>query len=140
MSSDIKIQASRNEQSLNDKQSTLDLLKNKRKRTKTVTVDVNDTKVDLTFQAISYRELDALQSKHPPTTEQRAQGAVFNRNTFPPALVSACSVDPKMTEADARDIWESDEWSTGELNALFDVVSNLCMQGLDIPFTETGSA
>lgn len=139
MSDTIKVQAARSEQSKADKQNALDLLKSKRKRSRTVEIEVNGEKVELTFQAISYKELDKLQAQHPPTQEQRIAGAAFNRATFPPALVAACSVEPKMTYADARDIWESDEWSTGELNALFDVVSGLCMQGLDIPFTATGS-
>lgn len=135
--SDIRIQASRNEQSKDDKKSTLDKLKGKKRRRQTVTVEVDGEKIDLVFEAISYAELDKLQEKHPPTTEMRVQGAVYNRNTFPPALVAACSVDPKMSEADAREIWESEEWSTGELTTLFEAVSNLCMRGLDIPFTGT---
>lgn len=139
MSDSIKLQTARNEQSAADKKNTLDLLKSKRKRTRTVTVDINGEKVELTFQAVSYKELDKLQAKHPPTAEQRMHGAAFNRDTFPPALVAACLTDPEMTYNEARDLWESDEWTTGELNALFDVASNLCMAGLDIPFTGTGS-
>jgi aspartate-semialdehyde dehydrogenase len=133
--SDIKIQAARNEQSVADKASVLDKLKNKKRRTQTIKLEVNGEQLELTFQAISYAELDALQSKHQPTQQQRIEGAAYNRDTFPPALVAACSVVPHISEEDANEIWKSEEWSTGELTTLFETVSNLCMRGLDIPFT-----
>lgn len=137
---EVKIQAARNDQSVRDKKSVLDQLKNKKRRRDTLRLELNGESIEMVFEAISYKELDALQAKHPPTQDQRIAGAAFNRNTFPPALVSACSVDPKISEADARDIWSSEEWSSGELNTLFDTVSALCMKGLDVPFTETASA
>lgn len=135
--SDIKIQAARNEQSAADKLTTLDKLKNKKRRTQTITIEVNGEQLELTFQAISYAELDKLQSQHQPTQQQRIEGAVYNRDTFPPALVAACSVVPHISEQDAKEIWASEDWSTGELTTLFEAVSNLCMRGLDIPFTGT---
>ena len=136
----IKIQAERNAQSQQSKMSTLDKLKSKKPRQQEIELDINGEKVTLKFQAISYKDLDALQAKHPPTNAQRADGASFNRNTFPPALIAACSLEPHMDESDAREIWNSDDWSTGELNTLFDAVSALCMRGLDVPFTGTDSA
>lgn len=135
----IKIQAARNDQSENDKQTTLQKLKSKKPRQQTIKLEVNGEELELLFQAISYKDLDALQAKHPPTQKQRVDGASFNRNTFPPALIAACSVDPKMDERDTLELWNSDDWSTGELNTLFDAVSALCMRGLDVPFTETVS-
>lgn len=139
MSETIKIQAARNEQAAADKRSVLDKLKSKKRRTSKVTVEVDGEQLELLFEAISYKELDSLQAKHPPTQAQRIEGAAYNRNTFPPALVAACSVEPKISEAEARDIWQSDDWSSGELTTLFQAVSDLCLRGLDIPFTETGS-
>jgi hypothetical protein len=135
----IKIQSSRNEQSSSDKKSTLEKLKSKKPRQETVTLEVEGEQLELLFQAISYKDLDALQAKHPPTQKQRVDGASFNRNSFPPALIAACSVEPKFSEKDALEIWNSDDWSTGELNTLFDAVSALCMKGLDVPFTGTVS-
>lgn len=135
--SDIKIQAQRNEQSAADKADTLTLLKSKKRRTKTVTFKMGDEEVELTFQALSQVALDKIQGLHPPTPEQTAKGMVFNKDTFPPALVAACSYDPKLSLKDANEIWNSPEWSTGELNYLFDTASRLCMEGLDIPFTAT---
>lgn len=116
---------------------TLDRLKRKRPRTKTITVAVDGEEIELTFKALSAEELDALQSKHKPTTEQRARGFAFNPNTFAPALVALCSYDPEMTLADTTEIWESPSWSTGELNQLFDTCSNLCMEGMQVNFSKS---
>lgn len=119
------------------KTSTLDLLKNKKPRTKTISIAVGEDEVEMTFKAISSHELDKLQSKHKPTMEQKARGFAFNVNTFAPALVAACSVEPELTEADAKEIWESETWSTGELNHLFDTCSSLCMEGMQVPFSKS---
>jgi len=135
--SEVKITAARQKQSENDKQSLLDKLKGKRPRRKTIAIDVSGEEVQMTFEAISAHELDKLQTKHKPTTEQRARGFAFNPNTFAPALVAACSVEPKLSLDDAREIWESEFWSTGELNQLFDTCSNLCMEGMQVPFTKS---
>lgn len=125
--------------STKSRKNALSVLKGKKKRRKTVTVDIDGNKVKLVFEALSATQLDKLQAAHPPTDEQRRTGAVFNKNTFPAALVAACSVDPEISYEDAQEIFTSDAWSTGELNALFDTVSSLCMQGLDVPFTDSGS-
>lgn len=135
--SDVKIVAARNEQSKKSKKATLDLLKGKKPRSKTISIEISGEQVEMTFQAISSHELDALQAKHTPTTEQRVKGSSFNPQTFPPALVAACSVEPQLTEEDTKEIWESDAWSMGELAYLFDTVSELCTQGLNVPFTES---
>jgi hypothetical protein len=135
----VKIQAARNDQSVKDKKTVLQKLKSKKPRRQTIKLEVDGEELELVFQAISYKELDALQAKHTPTQQQRIEGASFNRNTFPPALIAACAIDPEMTEQDARDLWQSEDWSTGELNTLFNAVSDLCMKGLNVPFTETVS-
>lgn len=133
-----KIEEARQRQSTDSKQATLDLLKGKSARSKTVNVQVNGQEVAITFTAISSHDLDKLQSKYPPTSEQRVRGLQFNPETFAPALVAACAKDPEMTLEDAKEIWTSDAWSTGELNFLFDTCSQLCMEGLDVPFSGKG--
>lgn len=138
MPNDVRIAASQREQSKASKKATLDLLRGKRRRTKTIPLEINGEKVEMTFAALSSHDLDALQGKHTPTAEQRARGLVFNPDTFAPSLVAACMIDPEMTEAEAKEIWASGAWSTGELNFLFETCSQLCMEGLDIPFSVSG--
>ena len=101
-------------------------------------MSIDGDEVELTFQAISSSELDALQGKHAPTIEQKSRGFAFNPTTFAPALVAACSYEPKMTLDDTTEIWESEAWSMGELNQLFDTCSTLCMEGMTIPFSSEG--
>jgi lysozyme family protein len=56
---------------------------------------------------------------------------------FAPALVAACLVDPVMTEDEARELWNSDFWSAGELDQLFSTASQLCLEGMNVPFNES---
>lgn len=126
----------RQAQSKADRQATLDLLRGKKRRTKDLTIKIEDEEVTLKFQAISAKELDALSTKYKPTMDQKMEGARFNPDTFPPALIAACSVQPVMTFEEAKEIWESPEWSNGELATLFTTCLDLCNAGLDIPFTE----
>ena len=51
----------------------------------------------LKYQAIGMRAYDRLVSKHPPKPEQRAEGSSFDMDTFAPALIAACSVDPEIS-------------------------------------------
>lgn len=133
-----KIVEATQRQSAESKQATIDLLKGKSRRSKTVKVQVDGQELAMTFQALSSHDLDRLQSKHAPTSDQRVRGLQFNPDSFAPALVAACAKDPELSTADANDIWKSDAWSTGELNFLFDTCTGLCMEGLDIPFNARG--
>ena len=121
------------------KAATLDILKSKSRAKETFSIYVNDAdgkehEVELTFQAIGALEYDKLVSKHPPTSDQRVDGASFNIDTFAPALIAKSSVEPEMTEKDAKEIWQSPEWSRGDLMVLFRHAVELNNKGMDIPF------
>lgn len=140
--SEVKNQAARNEQSKQSKAATVDLLKGKRRAKNTFSLfidnDGEQQEVTLTFQAIGAQNYDKLVSKHPPTQTQRVDGASFNMDTFAPALIAACSVEPELSPADAKEIWESEEWSRGDLMVLFRNAVDLNNRGLDIPFNVSG--
>jgi hypothetical protein len=144
MSNDsAKAAEARQKQSEVSKAATLDLLKGKSRAKETFTIYLTDEngeqqEVKLTYQAIGAREYDRLVAKHPPTAEQRVDGANFNIDTFAPALISRVCVDPDMTEKDAKEIWESPEWSRGDLMVLFRHAVELNNRGLDIPFNGNG--
>ena len=129
--------AAQQEQSKASKRATLDLLRSKRRRTKTISLNINGQDAEFVFQALSATELDKLQAKFPPTAEQKLKGMAWNADTFPPALVAACLAEPEVSTEDMVEIWSSGEWSTGELSSLFDTASSLCMEGMDIPFSGT---
>lgn len=131
--SEVKIAAARQEQSKADKDSLLDRLKLKPRKTLDLRVQVGDEVVVLKFEAISSRELDKLREKHPPTKAQLAKNYGVNIDTFNPALVAATLVEPTMTEEEAREIFASDYWSSGELAQIAEAASTVCLNGFDVP-------
>jgi hypothetical protein len=143
MPTGAKTVEARQKQSAKSKAATIDLLKGKRRAQTTFSLylageDGDQQEVTITYQAIGMIAYDKLVSKHPPKPEQRVDGASFNIDTFAPALISACSVDPQISNEDAKEIWNSDEWSRGDLMVLFRNAVELNNRGVDIPFSENG--
>lgn len=133
MTDEVKIVAARQAQAKADKSDLLDRLKNKKRRTKELTVTVDGEPLTMKFEAISSRQLDDLRSKYPPTNGQRAEGFALNLPEFNPALVAATIVEPKMTVEDARELFRSEYWSAGELNQIVETASAVCLEGMNIP-------
>ncbi len=119
------------------KKATLQDLLEKSRRSKTIRLG-GDTGPGIRFQALGSKEYDDLIAEHPPTAKQKKEDASWNPDTFAPALIAACSVDPKISEDDATKIWESESWSRGELMDLFVQIQQLNAEGLDVPFTGKG--
>lgn len=77
------------------------------------------------FRALPGMEYEDLQDAHPPTPDQikegRLRGRLYNYNpdTFPQALVAACSDDPKLDISDVAQIWKDPNWSYVERTNLF---------------------
>ncbi|MFE3216118.1 hypothetical protein [Streptomyces antimycoticus] len=71
----------------------------------------------LTFRALPRPVLEELIGQHPPTEQQAEEGAIFNADTFPAALVAAASVDG-MSREEAEELLNG--WSTPDANALWD--------------------
>lgn len=74
--------------------------------------------VRLTFRALPRAELEKLQAEHPPTEEQEKDGAAWNSETFPAALIAATSMDGMPVDyaqhlldtwsaGDAADLWQA---------------------------------
>ncbi|GHJ28579.1 hypothetical protein TPA0910_30120 [Streptomyces hygroscopicus subsp. sporocinereus] len=71
----------------------------------------------LTFRALPRPVLEELIAQHPPTEQQAEEGAIFNADTFPAALVAAASVDG-MSREEAEELLNG--WSAPDANALWD--------------------
>ncbi|MGI5401942.1 hypothetical protein ACQEVG_21360 [Streptomyces sp. CA-135486] len=78
---------------------------------------LNAASVYLSFRALPRPVLEELINVHPPTDQQAADGAAFNPDTFPAALITASSVDG-MSETEARELLDS--WSAPDANALWE--------------------
>ncbi len=119
-----------------------DLFKKKRRETEVVITSQDDDggtiELTLRYRAIGSREYDDLVSKYPPTREQKADGAAYNVDLFAPALISAVSMEPRLSLDDAKEIYNSPEWSGGEIGGLFIEALKLCNAGLDVPFNGRG--
>lgn len=115
------------------KRATLDDLLEKARRTKEIELSPNGPSV--LFQAISSKDYDDLIAKHPPSAKQKKDEAVWNPDTFAPALIAACSKEPEITNDTALEIWQSDSWSRGELMDIFMAVVTLNSEGLNVPFS-----
>lgn len=78
------------------------------------------------IQGLGRRRYSDMQEdpKFQPTPEQKRlarerhgtdQNITWNTDTFPPVLIHACLIEPKMTLEEVQEMWDSDEWTTAEL-------------------------
>ena len=123
---------------------TFEDLRRKPPRTKDVVLAVPDSNGNVieyifTLRAIGSKAYDVLVSVYPPTAEQKKEAMTYDPDKFGPALIAACSVIPSLTPNEAKELWESDAWSRGEVMALFVAAVEVNSKGLDVPFTEPGS-
>lgn len=121
------------------KRVTFDRLAKKTKAEREVPItlpgdDGVDEELTILFRAIGARQYDDLIAKHPPNAQQKINGEVYNIHTFAPTLISICSVDPHLSYDEAKAIWDSEDWSRGEVMSLFGACVELCSKGLNIPF------
>lgn len=122
---------------------TVDQLKKKPRKTKTVEVTVigddgEPMVVEMLFQAISGVEFDRLKQRYKPTQEDRKAGLDYNSEKMAPLLIAATAVDPDLSEEDAQEIWDSDDWNRGERMQLFMAAMEVCTSGLNVPFKSSG--
>ena len=116
-------------------------LKHKPPRTKEVVLAVPDQDGNVieyvfTIRAIGSKAYDVLVGLHPPTADQKKDQLTYNPDTFGPALIATCSVSPSLTPNEAKELWDSDEWSRGEVMELFAAAVEVNSKGLDVPFTK----
>jgi hypothetical protein len=124
-------------------EATFDQLMKKPRRVLTFTVyslddDGEEIALNLKYQAVPSKQYDQLQSEHPPSAKEKRDGAIYNVDTFAPALISAVSVVPKLSVEQATELYHSTEWSGGEIATMFLNALRVCNAGLDVPFNERG--
>lgn len=95
--------------------------------------EMSASEVEFRFRALGRPKYRALRDAHPGTAEQR-----FNPDTFPEALIAACSVEPKMSEADVAALF--DVITDGSVEILFMAAYSI-NEGLSrVPFSKAASA
>lgn len=93
-----------------------------------------EASVEFVAQALPRADYDAIMAmeKYRPTIQQQEEWRKecddkgikyeplsFNPDTFPPALIAACMVEPEFTEGEAQHLW--DEWSQAQAAQIFDL-------------------
>ena len=102
----------------------------------------HDTEVTFTFKSLGrivYDELVEL-PEHQPSDEQKKEGATFNPDTFPAALVAAACIDPEISPEEATEIFDDSEWNGAELQKLFFGALKVNTETGDIPLSRGGSS
>jgi hypothetical protein len=129
-----------NEQRAESRRATFEAMASKRRAEREVSVVLNegDEPVSFLFRAISAPQYDRLVTANPPTKDQLADGAAYNINTFGPALLAKVIAEPAMTVEQWKEIWNSDDWSGGEISGLFSTSMELCSRGLNLAPTAAG--
>jgi hypothetical protein len=102
--------------------------------------------VEFTFQDIGRRAYDELLKEHRPTAEEKAEykeaggeGVLaYSTTTFPPTLISRCSVTPEISQEDAEAIFL--EWSEGDLETIFMAALLACKEPTSLPKSRAGTA
>jgi hypothetical protein len=104
--------------------------------------DGNSVQRRIVYKALPSRVYDDLVAAHPPTPKQlsdaNGSSVSYNLDTFAPALISACSLEPKLSYEQAEQLFHSPDWSGGEISSLFWNAQRVCNSGLDVPFNERG--
>lgn len=100
--------------------------------------DGDPEEITFKYRSLGAQEYDKLMDVHPPTTEQKIDGAVFNVDTFAPALIAKVCMEPELSYDEAKSLWDSPDWNRGELMHLFGEAMNICNSlQPKIPFTES---
>jgi hypothetical protein len=108
------------------------------KRLEQVEQELEDSIVTLTFEDIGRARFEALIESHPPTDDQikrHGDSLSWNPETIAPVLIAACSADPEISLEEAEQICE--EWSTGDVQLLFNAALQVCLETASVPFTKT---
>jgi hypothetical protein len=85
---------------------------------------IKESSMQFTFRSISRKKLDKLLEDNQPSAKAKAKAEEageelnFDPDSFPPALIAATCISPELTLEEAQEIWESDDWTQGELLSL----------------------
>ncbi len=97
-----------------------------------------DTEVVFVFKAIGAPNYDALLllPENQPSEELKKQGADFDPDHFPAAIVAASCIDPEMTLEEALTIYNDPAWNGAELQKLFFGALEVNTELADIPLSK----
>ncbi|WP_432136835.1 hypothetical protein [Streptomyces sp. bgisy154] len=95
---------------------------------------MREAEVPFTFRALGAKAWSDLVAQHPAKTE----GQAFDPETFSPALLAACCVDPVMTVDQVTELLEV--LNTGQVQELVDAAYEVNTESTAVPFSLAASA
>ena len=100
--------------------------------------DSMDTEVTFIFKSMGRVAYDELVSDpaYQADDEQKKEGAQFDPDTFPAALVAGSCLDPEITLEEAEEIFSDPNWNGAELQRLFFGALEVNTETGDIPLSK----
>ncbi len=114
-------------QSAAAKRATIEDLRAKKPKRLEFTMEIDGEERSFVFVGYGGRKYDKLYNQFPATTEQLARGEGVNIDKFAPELLSRVCKEPELSVADWTEIWNSEDWTQGELISLYNQAGFLCV-------------
>lgn len=89
-----------------------------KRRVDELQAEIEASEKEFTFQGLGQRGFFDLKRQHPPKEADVKQGLDVHMETFAPALIAACSLEPKVSAEQAQKML--DRFPLGEFQKLFD--------------------
>jgi hypothetical protein len=94
---------------------------------------VRDSETEFKFEALGDKAWSDLVAAHPP----KEKGHAFDPETFAPALIAACAIDPVMTPDQVKELF--DVFNHAQRDALWQGAFDVNTEATGIPFSLTAS-
>lgn len=107
-------------------------------RIEALQAQIEASSVQFTFHAVGQKRWTDLLVEHPPSEEDREEGAAFDRRTFPVAALAASCVEPAMTQEQAARLYEVCNF--GQWEQLWGACIAANVEGTSVPFSFAASA
>lgn len=103
-------------------------------RVRAIEEDLDSSALAFRLRGIGRNAFRRLIAEHPPGD---GQGGMFDPDSMAPHLIAACSVDPKMTADEVRDL--ADVLTDGQYESLWNAAFDCCREVSGVPFNALAS-
>jgi hypothetical protein len=108
------------------------------KQVEALRAEIQKKSMRFVFQSIGRKRWSDLLAEHPPTEEDKARNTFVDNHleTFAPAALHACCVEPSLTKEQAQMLW--DQFNLGQATKLFVACMDANMDADEIPLDVIG--
>lgn len=135
MSEDSEKVRIRREQAEHDKKSVRSIFLEKKRREEKTKIQFGNEVIEIKALALSDPQIRKIRDQHPPRKGDVGDSNLgFNAKTFPAHFMSETYIEPELSREEWQGLWDSEDWSAGEIQALFDWAWGVSMKGFNVPF------